>query len=160
MDTSPPPALQAFRQSRAYRLGWLLKQLHVAITSAFEEQLRAAGIELTRPQTITLMALAEHPGASNAELARVTSVSPQTMHQILQRLERDGLLARSPQPQRGRVRQVAISERGLALMARGMAQAQQAIEAALAGLDPAEQDQLIGLLQRCVPVVPAGLPGS
>ena len=155
MDSTPTSALHRFQQSRAHRIGWLFKQMHKAVTTSIEEQLRAAGIELTRPQAMALKALAEHPGASNAELARMTSVSPQTMHQILQRLERDGLLVRRPHPQLGRVRMVEISEQGMALMARGLGLAQNAIEQVLGNLDEAEQEQLAALLQRCVSGAPS-----
>lgn len=84
--------LHRLRDSLAYRMGLALKQLHVGLTAAIEERLRADGMDLTRPQAITLMLLAERPGVSNAELARLGGVSPQTMHQILLRLARDGLV--------------------------------------------------------------------
>ncbi|WP_158238342.1 MarR family winged helix-turn-helix transcriptional regulator [Luteimonas rhizosphaerae] len=149
-------ALRAFRQSRAYRMGTRLKRLHVGLTGLIEEQARQAGMELTRPQAWTLMLLAERPGASNAELARLAGVSPQTMHQLLLRLGRDGLVTRKPHPTLGRVLSFEITADGLARVTRGVALAERVIDGALAPLQPDEQEQLIALLERCV----AGMPGG
>jgi len=56
--------------------------------------------------------LAEEPGLSNAQLARRSFVTPQTMNQILARLEALGLVERLEHPEHGRVLQVYLSERG------------------------------------------------
>ena len=147
--------LQALRRSRGYRLGLQLKTLHVGLTASIEERLRGDGMDLTRPQA--LMLLAERPGASNAELARLAGVSPQTMHQILLRLDRDGLVTRAPHPARARVLSFRITARGLDRLTRGAALAQQVIEGAFDPLSPAEQEQLMALLERCLADVrPAG----
>lgn len=148
--------LHRLRDSLAYRMGLALKQLHVGLTAAIEERLRADGMDLTRPQAITLMLLAERPGVSNAELARLGGVSPQTMHQILLRLARDGLVTRTPHPTRIRMLSFAITAEGLDRVTRGAALAQTVIEGALERLQPAEQTQLVALLTRCV----AGLPSA
>lgn len=153
-DASP---LQAFRNSPAYRTTSLLKRLHLGLTVAIEERLRARGIELSRPQALVLMHLLDHPGASNAELARMSAVSPQTMHQILLRLGRDGLVTRTPHPWLGRVMSFRITERGTELVMRGAEVAQGVIDGALGVLSPAEQEQLAGLLQRCVATLPSTL---
>ena len=142
------PGLRAFRQSRAYRVGSLLKRLHLGLTAVVEKRLHEAGLTLTRPQGLALLMLAEHPGASNAELARLLGVSPQTMHQVLVRLERDGLVTRGPHPHLKRVQAHAVTGQGMALMERGSVVAREAIEAAMAGLELAEQEALIGLLER------------
>lgn len=148
--------LHRLRDSLAYRTGLALKQLHVGLTAAIEERLRADGMDLTRPQALALMLLAERPGVSNAELARLGAVSPQTMHQILLRLARDGLVTRAPHPTRVRMLSFAITAEGLDRVTRGAALAQTVIESALERLQPAEQAQLVALLTRCV----AGLPSA
>ena len=153
-DTSP---LQAFRNSPAYRTTALLKRLHMGLTVVMEETLRERGIELSRPQALVLMHLLEHPGTSNADLARMSAVSPQTMHQILLRLGRDGLVTRTPHPWLGRVMSFRITERGTELVMRGAEVAQGVIDGALGVLSPAEQEQLVELLQRCVATLPSTL---
>ncbi|MDH5821711.1 MarR family winged helix-turn-helix transcriptional regulator [Luteimonas sp. RD2P54] len=153
-ESSP---LQAFRNSRGYRASALLKRLHVGLTVLMEERLREHGIELTRPQALTLMHLSECPGKSNAELARMSAVSPQTMHQILLRLGRDGLVTRAPHPWLGRVMTVRITDKGRDLITRGGAVAQGVIDGALGVLSATEQEQLVGLLERCVATLPTTL---
>ena len=153
-DASP---LQAFRNSTAYRATVLLKRLHLGLTVVMEERLREHGIELSRPQALVLMHLLEHPGASNAELARMSAGSPQTMHQILLRLERDGLVTRAPHPWLGRVMSFRITDTGRELVTHGADVAQGVIDGALGVLSPAEQEQLVGLLQRCVATLPSTL---
>ncbi|ATD67934.1 MULTISPECIES: MarR family transcriptional regulator [Luteimonas] len=148
--------LQRLRESLAYRMGLQLKHLHAGLTAAIDERLRADGMELTRPQALTLMLLAERPGASNAELARLAGVSPQTMHQILRRLDRDALVTRAPHPTRARSLSLQITAEGLARVTRGAALAQTVIESALDRLQPAEQTQLVTLLERCAAGLPAG----
>ena len=159
MPKHETPSLRAFRKSRAYRTGVLLKRLHLGLTALVEAGLHEAGMDLTRPQAIALMVLIEHPGASNAELARLNGVSPQTMHQTLLRLERNGLVTRAPHPRLRRVQALQATPAGVTLVTRGSAVALAAIESVLGGLRAAEQDALIALLQRCEAALPA-LPGA
>lgn len=151
-DASP---LQAFRNSAGYRTTLLLKRLHLGLTAMLEVRLREQGIELSRPQALVLMHLCEHPGASNAELARMSAVSPQTMHQILLRLGRDGLVTREPHPWLGRVMSFRITERGHELVMRGAEVAQSLIDDSLGVLSEDEQAQLVAMLERCVATLPS-----
>jgi DNA-binding MarR family transcriptional regulator len=56
--------------------------------------------------------LAEEPGLSNAQLARRSLITPQTMNQILGRLEALGLVERMEHPEHGWMLQVYLTERG------------------------------------------------
>ncbi len=153
-DASP---LQAFRNSTGYLATSLLKRVHLGLTLVMEERLRRHGIELSRPQALVLMHLLEHPGASNADLARMSAVSPQTMHQILLRLGRDGLVTRTPHPWLGRVMSFRITDPGRELVMRGADVAREVIDNALGVLSPAEQAQLVDLLERCAATLPSTL---
>lgn len=150
--------LTAFRESLTYRVGSLIKTVHVQLNQAIEERLRGEGIELTRPQAFALMKLIEEPGASSAELARMTGVSAQTMHQIVLRLERDGLVSRKPHPAQGRVLVVEITPKGLDLVERGVRVAHEAIQETVGRLSAAKQDQLVSLLERCLREAGDALP--
>src|SRR5690606_35150198 len=119
--------LPAFRKSRAYRTGYLIKRLHLGLTAAVEKRLQEEGLDLTRQQGIALMVLVQHPGVSNAELARLNAVSPQTMHQAMLRLERDGLVTRAPHPRLKRVQALQATARGVDLVTRGSRVARSAI---------------------------------
>ena len=157
MTQNEASPLRAFRNSTGYRATSLLKRLHLGLTVMMEERLREHGIELSRPQALVLMHLLEHPGASNAELARMSAVSPQTMHQIMLRLDRDGLVTRTPHPWLRRVMSFRITDRGQELVMRGADVAQAVIDGALAPLSAREQAQLVSLLERCAATVPSML---
>jgi DNA-binding MarR family transcriptional regulator len=63
---------------------------------------------------------------SNAELARLSLLTPQTMSVIVGNLERTGLISRRSHEQHGRVLVIEITESGLQLLARCKLAAQQA----------------------------------
>ncbi len=151
-------SLQAFRTSRAYRTGVLARRLHLGLSAVVDRRLQEEGLDMTRPQALALMALVEQPGASNAEMARRNGVAPQTMHQMMLRLERDGLVRRSPHPRLKRVQTLEATAEAVQLVARGSAVARAAIDAALRTLSAREQDQLIALLQRCAQALPTAGP--
>lgn len=77
---------------------------------ALEEALQEDG--LTISQANLLAELAYSPARSNAELARASFVTPQTMNEILVSLERRGLLVRTPQPEGGRAMLTELTREG------------------------------------------------
>ena len=74
------------------------------VARAFERELRAAlaAHGVAPGQFHVLLALYEHDGQSQAELARVTAVAQPTMAATLERMERDGLVERAPPTAGGR----------------------------------------------------------
>ncbi|MEU9027892.1 MarR family transcriptional regulator [Streptomyces sp. NPDC048383] len=72
----------------------------------------------------------------------------------LDKLEKAGLLGRSPDPHDRRGLQVTISDRGLALIDEAVTAGLEVQRAALAGLDGEEVEQLIGLLRKLMADVP------
>ena len=80
--------------------------LHDAMADALGSQ------DLTVTQFAVLAALDEEPGLSNADLARRTFVTPQSMHAVLQELERLQFVARRPHPQHQRVLQAELTAAG------------------------------------------------
>lgn len=77
---------------------------------ALEEALQEDG--LTISQANVLAELAYSPARSNADLARASFVTPQTMNEILVSLERKGLLVRAPQPEGGRALLAELTREG------------------------------------------------
>ena len=57
-------------------------------------EVELAKLGLTLPQYTVLSCLEEKSTATNAELARKSSVRPQTMNKIMQNLERDGFVTK------------------------------------------------------------------
>ena len=74
---------------------------------------------LTVPKYTALSILRDRPGLSNAQLARRTYVTPQSMNEVLMALEADGLIIRSRSAEHGRVVE-AVLQRARARGARGV----------------------------------------
>ena len=68
----------------------MIKRAQQALRNAIDPAL--SDLELTTAQYAALYNLRRHPGASNAELARLSFVTPQTMVRIVSGLERAGLV--------------------------------------------------------------------
>lgn len=66
------------------RIGYELKEAQHALRLRMDEALRGYGV--TTPQYAAMSVLAEQPGLSNAQLARRSFLTPQTMNQILGKL--------------------------------------------------------------------------
>jgi DNA-binding MarR family transcriptional regulator len=91
-------------------LGYLLRQAWRTWLTALELALRPHG--LTAPQYGVLSALSRSPGASNADLARVCTTTPQAMNGVLATLERARMIERRPHPNHGRILQVMLTDEG------------------------------------------------
>ena len=68
--------------------------------------------DLSVPELTALSILQRRPGLSNAQLARRTMVTPQSMIEILAALEARGLVARTIDPAHGRIRRAALTRAG------------------------------------------------
>ncbi len=84
-------------------------ELRVVLDNA----LRDLGVTLT--QWTVLSFLLREPGLSAADLARRSFISQQGVAGILTRLERAGLVARTPHPTHGRIVEVTVTSAGRAL---------------------------------------------
>ena len=92
-------------------LGYTLKKTQHALRLQMDEALKE--INLTTPQYAVLAQLELEPGISNAELARRSFITAQTMHGIVAKLEQRGLIKREKSPNHGRVIFTNLSEKGL-----------------------------------------------
>ena len=130
------------------RPGWLLKRAQDALNAAMTAALREHGATLSEYAVLT--ALAEEPGLSNADLARRTFVTPQTMNQVLRELEQRGWVSRHPHPGHGRILQAELTDGGR----RTLTACHRAVDAVegqmLSGLSPAERRQLVTGLRSCI----------
>ncbi len=102
-------------RGRILRVGYELKRAQHTVRRATDEVTRERG--LSTPQYAVLDALDRDPGLHGAALARPCFVTPQTMNQLLQRLERAGLVLRASDPTHGRRLVYTLSESGAGLLA-------------------------------------------
>lgn len=130
-------------------LGYALKQVHHLMRAAIENRIRAAGLSMTFPHMAALYLLSETPGLSGAQLARWAMVTPQTMNQILTRLEADGLILRRPDPEHRRILRAEVTAAGREQFQRGCTIAETLLDEAQAGMNPGERAELLRLLGRC-----------
>ncbi len=81
-----------------------------------EMGIRLAPWQLTVQEYTTLSVLRARPGLSNAQLARRALVAPQSMLEILAKLERRRLVARTVDPGHGRILRSTATRAGLDLL--------------------------------------------
>jgi DNA-binding MarR family transcriptional regulator len=129
-------------------VGYLLKAAQHLLRQRMDDLLR--DLTLTTPQYAVLSALEEAPGLSGAALARRCFVTPQTMTGIVTNLEAAGLIARMADPAHGRIIQTRLTKAGAARLAKARRLIDRVEGEMLAGLKPAQQEALAGLLQVCV----------
>lgn len=140
-----PKAGEGKRGEEGY-LGYLLRQAAGAHRLRMERAL--ADIAVTLPQFSVLTMLAAYPGHSNADLARVALLTPQTVSVIVANLRRMGALARRPHAIHGRIQHLDLTEIGRALLADCRARAH-AVERDLAsGLSSPEEQAIRSWLVR------------
>lgn len=129
-------------------LGYLLKEAASALRAAMEEALHPHGMTVTHYSCLEL--LAQRPGLSSSELARGAFVTRQSMHVVLQTLEREGLLTRPPEAAVGKVRPTQLTALGRQRLG-GASVAVRAVELRmLAGLSDADRSTALRTLRSMV----------
>jgi DNA-binding MarR family transcriptional regulator len=96
-------------------LGFLLSR----VTNALRAEVTATVLEpmdVAFPQYLCMRILSQHPGRSNAELARDFNVSPQAMNMVLRGLERRGLVTRPTRVSSGRSLPAQLTRQGRELL--------------------------------------------
>ncbi len=128
-------------------VGYELKRVQHDLRLSMDGTLKELGV--TTPQNAALSVLAEEPGLSNAALARRSFVTPQTMNQIMVRLEDAGLVERRAHPEHGRVLQAYLTKEGEELREQCAERVDVIEEQMVSGLSEEERSKLLGLLRRC-----------
>jgi DNA-binding MarR family transcriptional regulator len=110
-----PEAGEGKRGEEGYA-GYLLRQAAGAYRLRVERRL--ADLAVTPPQFAVMTMLRAYPGCSNADIARLALLTPQTTSVIVNNLERAGLIRRRPHGIHGRILQIELTEMGSALLGR------------------------------------------
>ena len=137
------------------RIGYVVGRLDRALRREIAALVAPFG--LTVPKYTALSILRDRPGLSNAQLARRTYVTPQSMNEVLIALEADGLITRSPAANHGRVVEVALSEKGRDVLKACDRAVSHMENAMLADLDDDRREELRVMLINCVHRLGAGL---
>ncbi len=102
--------------------------------------------ELTWAQTTALARLDKMGWMTTADLARAESVKPQSMGAVLADLEQEGLVQRRPHPTDGRQVLFGLTAEGIEARRKRNIAKREWLLAAMAKLDPAEQQTLIAAI--------------
>jgi DNA-binding MarR family transcriptional regulator len=91
-------------------VGYLVKRVQQGLRRRCDAALKPTGV--TMAQYAALQALAEHPDASAAELARLCFVTRQSFQDLLTGLRAAGLVENADAAPRGRARSLRLTRRG------------------------------------------------
>ena len=95
-------------------LGYLIKQVQQELRKKMDKSL--SSMEITTPQYAVLAELQENPGLSNADLARKSFVTPQTMNLIVKNLESRNIVTRSSSKTHGKKLDTSITTIGESIL--------------------------------------------
>ena len=87
-----------------------LWQAHHVVEQALDDALAPLGMSTSLVGTMGF--IAEHPGLSAADLARLARVKPQSVAHVIGRLAELDLITRSPHPVHGRVIRLHLTDLG------------------------------------------------
>lgn len=128
-------------------VGYALKQAAAALRAAMDAALRP--LDLTVPQYACLELLGQRPGLSNAELARGSFVTPQSMNGVLRGLQDRGLLERPARAPQGRALPSELTTAGRARLRAASTAVRDVERRMLAALSPDDQRRLLDDLGSC-----------
>ena len=136
------PATRRLRQPAV--LAWLrLARVFQKIDRLAADHLRCSGLSTAQFDVLTHVGAAD--GIVQQQLADSLLVTKGNICQLLDKMERAGLLVRCPE---GRTNRLHLTERGRDLLARVAPQHEALIAQQLSSLAPGEQRQLLRLLHR------------
>jgi DNA-binding MarR family transcriptional regulator len=101
-------------------------------------------------QLPVLVALENGNASTQRDLARFAKIEQPPMAQMLARMERDGLIERTPDPADGRSSRIVLTEAAQARMPEAIATLFQGNREALDGFTTGEAQQLVALLVRLI----------
>jgi DNA-binding MarR family transcriptional regulator len=128
------------------QFGWLTADTARLLRTVFARRVREVG--LTRAQWLALTRIHRRPGVSQSELADMMEIEKAPAGRIVDRLEEKNWVERRPEPSDRRVNRIYLTELGARVHAAIAPLADTTVRDALAGLTPAEQSRLVGLMSK------------
>lgn len=128
--------------------GHLISLAARGFTRLSESRLKPLGFGVG--QLPVLIALRDGVASTQRDLVRFAKVEQPPMAQMLARMERDGLIERTPDPADGRSSSVVITKTALKRMPEAITTLLQGNKEAMAGFTSAEKRQLTDLLTRLI----------
>ena len=116
--------------------------LDAAVLGLYWRISRRTPRDMSRSAASVLKTLLDNGPTRITELAKSEAVTQPSMTTLVTRLERDGLVTRTPDPDDARAVRVEITDEGLQRAARMRAERAALLDAALAELEPTERAAL------------------
>jgi DNA-binding MarR family transcriptional regulator len=138
------------------RVSYVVARLDRALRREIDDRVREHG--LTATQYTALSVLASRAGLSNAQLARRSYITPQSMSQLIAALERQKLIERIPDPAHRRILRAQLTRKGRRVLAACDAAVDDMERRMLRDVPAAERDRFRSQLIECVHGLGAGLP--
>lgn len=114
---------------------YLISRATLVITAALRRDLEAVGAGQVRPAYLgVLMSLWQEDGLRGVELCRRAGLEPSSMTGLLDRMERDGLVARTADPADRRAHRISLTVEGRRLQKRVDRVVERTLEAVLSGV--------------------------
>jgi DNA-binding MarR family transcriptional regulator len=139
------------------RVSYVIARLDRAIRREIAEMVAPHGLTATQYTALSVLRMGK--GLSNAQLARRSYVTPQSMIEMLGTLEGKGLVQRSPDPDHGRILRTRLTAKGRRLLARCDDEIDRLEREMTRELSEEELDAFERTLRSCVHMLGAGLPG-
>ena len=128
-----PASVKAQRNTKPVGIAYLIGRVDHVFKRQMREQLKDLG--LTVSQYTALSFLADQQSMSNARLAELAMISPQSAHEMVLSMEVKGWITREPDEADNRVVQIGLSTAGRELLNLGDARVRSIEENMLQGLN-------------------------
>jgi DNA-binding MarR family transcriptional regulator len=139
------------------RISYVVARLERAVRAAVNERVRPHDLTTLQYTTLSVLGARGQP-LSNAQLARRAYMTPQSMIEVIDALERKGLIRRDTHPNHRRVYPATLTAKGRRVLKACDAAVEEMEEEMLAGLSRDERESLLVWLKMCVRALHAGFP--
>src|SRR3954454_13703858 len=133
------------------RISYVVARLERAVRAAIQERIKKHDLTTLQYTTLSILGRRNEP-LSNAQLARRAYMTPQSMSEVIDALERKGLIARDPNG-KGRALPATLTTKGGRVLADCERAVDELEDEMLAGLD---REQLLAALKSAVRALGAG----
>ena len=157
MDVSQPARLHESDHGHPEpRISYVVARLERALRANINERVKPYGLTTLQYTTLSIL---EHGGElSNAQLARRSYMTPQSMSEVIDALEKKGLVERTPHPNHQRVFPAALTADGWKVLKACNAAVDELEREMLADLSPHQAKSLRNGLVSAVRALHAGFP--
>ena len=130
------------------RPGHLITRASRLLLRFADTRFRQLGLGVAAFPVLTMLRTGQK--LSQKDLALCVKIEQPSMAQLLARLERDGMIRRTPDPEDGRASLISITRKALGILPQVDAVVDEGNQMALAGMSDGETELLIDLLQRLI----------